>query len=60
MPSAIGENIARLRYASIPLMVLVFSLRRWQPLALGLAVLALAVSWNVSPLASSHFRTAAT
>jgi hypothetical protein len=53
VPSAIGENIARLRYAAIPLAVLVFSLRRWKPLPLGLAVLALALSWNLSPLASS-------
>ena len=54
VPSAIGENIARLRYAAIPLAVLVFSLRRWKPLPLGLAVLALALSWNLSPLASSY------
>jgi len=28
VPTAIGENIARLRFASVPLLVLVFSLRR--------------------------------
>ncbi len=28
IPSAIGENVARLRYAAIPLVILVFSLRR--------------------------------
>jgi len=53
VPSALGENIARLRYAAIPLAVLVLSLRRWRPLSLALATLALAVSWNLSPLASS-------
>ena len=30
---AVGENIARLRYAAIPFCVLVLSLRRWRPLA---------------------------
>ena len=43
VPSAVGENIARLRYAAIPLAVLVLSLRRWQPLVAVLGVLALAV-----------------
>ena len=43
-----------MRFAAIPLAVLVFSLRRWRPLALGIAVVALAVAWNVSPLASSY------
>jgi len=54
LPSAIGENIARLRYAAIPLAVLVFSLRRWRPLPVALAVLGLALSWNLTPLASSY------
>ncbi|HUJ92046.1 MAG TPA: hypothetical protein VLW05_05060 [Gaiellaceae bacterium] len=54
VPSAIGENIARLRYAAIPLAVLVFSLRRWRPLPVALGVLALALSWNLTPLASSY------
>lgn len=53
VPTAIGENIARLRYASVPLMVLVFSLRRWQPRWVCATILALAVAWNVSPLAWS-------
>ena len=47
VPSAVGENIARLRYAAIPLAVLVLSLRRWRPLVLGLTVLGLAISWNL-------------
>lgn len=54
VPSAIGENIERLRYVAIPLAVLVLSLRRWRPLLPGLAVIALAVSWNLSPLAASY------
>jgi hypothetical protein len=53
VPSALGENIARFRYAAIPLAVLVLSLRKWRPLLPGLAVIALAVSWNITPLAFS-------
>ena len=48
---AVGENVARLRYAAIPLAVLTLSLRRWRPLPVALVVLALAVSWNLTPLA---------
>ena len=54
IPSAIGENVERLRYAAIPLAVLVFTLRHWRPLLPGLAVVTLAVSWNLSPLAASY------
>jgi hypothetical protein len=53
IPSAVGENVARLRYAAIPLAVLTLSLRRWRPLPVALAVLALAVSWNITPIAFS-------
>jgi len=53
VPSSVGENIARVRFAAIPLAVLVLSLRAWRPRLVGLAVLALAVSWNVTPLAAS-------
>jgi hypothetical protein len=54
VPSAIGENVARLRYAAIPLVVLVFSLRRWRPLALSIAGVLVVVVWNVTPLAWSY------
>jgi hypothetical protein len=54
VPSAVGENIARLRYAAIPLAVLVLSLRRWKPLLPGLGVIVLALSWNLTPLAASY------
>src|SRR6266536_2852327 len=56
IPSAIGENVARLRYAAIPLVILVFSLRRWQPRLVGVIAIALAVAWNISPLAYSLAR----
>jgi hypothetical protein len=55
--SAVGENIARLRYAAIPLAVLVLSLREWRPRLPALVVLALAVSWNITPLAESYARS---
>ncbi len=54
VPSELGENVARLRYAALPLTVLVFSLRAWRPLPVGIAFVALAVSWNVSPLVTSY------
>jgi hypothetical protein len=53
IPSAVGENVARLRYAAIPLAVLTLSLRRWRPLPVTLTVLALAVAWNLTPIAFS-------
>jgi len=53
VPSAIGENIARLRYAAIPVAVLLLSLRHWRPRFVCIGVFALAVSWNVTPLAAS-------
>jgi hypothetical protein len=56
LPTAVGENIARLRYAAIPLSVLVLSLRNWRPLVPAVIVLGLAISWNVTPLAASFVR----
>jgi len=53
VPSAIGENVARMRYAAIPLAVLIFSLRNWRPRAAGLVVVLLAALFNVSPLVRS-------
>ncbi len=54
IPSAVGENVVRLRYAAIPMIVLVFSLRHWRPRWLGVAIVVLAVAWNVTPLAWSY------
>src|SRR5207248_6826123 len=52
--SPLGENVARLRFAAIPLAVLTLSLRRWRPRLVALVALGLAVSWNVTPLAASY------
>ena len=54
--SAVGENIARMRYAAIPLGVLVLSMRDWRPRLPAIVVLGLAISWNVTPLAASYAR----
>jgi len=59
VPSAIGENIARLRFAAIPVAVLAFSLREWRPRLVVVVGLALAIAWNVTPLAASYAKGAA-
>ena len=59
VPSAVGENIARMRYAAIPVAVLALSLRRWRPRILCLAAFALAMVWNLSPLAANYARASA-
>jgi hypothetical protein len=53
VPSALGSNITRLQFVAIPIAVLVASLRSWRPLPVCLLVIALAVCWNVKPLARS-------
>jgi hypothetical protein len=56
VPSAIGENVARMRFAAIPLAVLALSLRGWRPLLWSAITLVLAVLWNVTPLAASYVK----
>jgi hypothetical protein len=56
IPSAVGENVARLRYAALPIAVLMLSLRRWRPLPVCLVALGLAVSWNVTPIAGQYLK----
>jgi len=57
VPSGLGENIARLRYAAIPIAILTLSLRRWRPLWLALVALGLAVAWNLTPLAGNFVKS---
>ncbi len=54
VPTGIGENIVRFRFVAVPIAVLTFSLRRWQPLLPAVVTLALATSWNITPLAFSY------
>ena len=54
VPSELGGNIARLRFAALPIGVLLFALRQWKPRILGVAALVLGLSWNLSPLVASY------
>jgi hypothetical protein len=56
VPSGLGDNIARLRFLALPLALLVLALRRWRPLKVSIVVAALALSWNVTPLAAGWAR----
>ena len=56
VPSTVGENIARLRFAAIPLAILTLSLCNWRPRFAAVVALLLATSWNVTPLAASFIR----
>jgi hypothetical protein len=59
VPSQLGENIERVRYAALPIAVLALSLRAWRPLRLALPVLVLAAIWNTTPLAANFTHAAA-
>ncbi len=59
VPSAVGENIARLRFAAIPVAVLALSLREWRPRIVAVVSLGLAIAWNVTPLAASYAKASA-
>jgi hypothetical protein len=56
--SPLGENIARIRFAALPIAVLVLSLRSWRPLPVAALVLVLTASWNLSPHAFAFSRAA--
>ncbi len=57
VPSDIGANVVRLRFAAIPIAVLTLSLRRWRPWPVAVIAVALTCSWNLSPLAWSIVRS---
>jgi hypothetical protein len=59
VPSQLGENIERVRYAALPIAVLALSLRAWRPLRLAIPVLILAAIWNTTPLAANFTHAAA-
>jgi len=56
VPSALGENVSRLRFAAIPLVVLALSLRDWRPRSLAVAAMLLVVAWNAAPIARNFVR----
>jgi hypothetical protein len=57
IPSSLGENVDRLRYVAVPVAVLALTLRQWRPLPVAVITLALATSWNLTPLAFSFVKT---
>jgi hypothetical protein len=59
VPSELGGNVQRFRYAALPIALLVASLRRWKPLWLIVPAIALSLSWNVTPLVESYVADAA-
>ena len=58
VPSALGDNVLRVRYVAFPIAVLLVAMRQWRPRILAVSSLALALSWNVTPLAGSIAATA--
>jgi hypothetical protein len=54
--SPLGENIVRVRFASLPIAVLVLSLRGWRPMPVAAVAVLLAAAWNISPHAWSYSR----
>jgi hypothetical protein len=59
VPSDVGSNIERIRYAALPIAVLAMSLRRWRPLVIVVPAVVLAAAWNVTPIVSSYARASA-
>ncbi len=59
IPTGLGHDITRVRQLALPLALLVVALRRWRPLPLALATVALAGAWNLVPLAGAWARSSA-
>jgi hypothetical protein len=53
VPSALGENVGRLRYLALPVALLVCALRFWRPRGLTVLALVFVACWNLAPLAWS-------
>jgi hypothetical protein len=58
VPSALGDNVLRVRYVAFPIAVLLVAMRQWRPRILAVSSLLLALSWNVTPIAGSVAATA--
>jgi hypothetical protein len=59
IPTELGSNVERLRYAAIPLALLAVSVASWRPLAVALPLLGVAGFWNVKPLIANYQNAAA-
>ena len=58
VPTAVGANIERLRYAAIPLAVLAAALVSWRPVTLVLPLIVVAALWNIPPLVANYVHAA--
>ncbi|HZP73194.1 MAG TPA: hypothetical protein VFA97_07430 [Gaiellaceae bacterium] len=56
VPTSVGSNLERLRYLALPLALMVAALRSWRPLWLLVPVVALAATWNITPIWSTYAR----
>lgn len=59
VPSELGGNLARLKYAALPLALLAIGLRGWRPLRVAVPLAAVAAVWNLAPVAGNVARAAA-
>ena len=50
VPSPLGANVTRLRFAAVPIALLLFALRDWRPRKVVVAGVALAGVWNLQPV----------
>ena len=56
VPSSVGSNIERIRYAAVPIALIAVGLRRYRPLWLTVPALVLAAIWNLTPIWASYAR----
>jgi hypothetical protein len=56
VPTSVGSNLERLRYLALPLALMIGALRGWRPLWLLVPTVALAATWNITPIWSSFAR----
>ena len=59
VPTDLGANVERFRYAAIPLALLAVSVAAWRPLAIAVPLLTIAAIWNVQPLIANYRHAAA-
>jgi hypothetical protein len=58
VPTELGSNVTRVRFAALPCALLVVALRRWRPFALSVLTVCLALAWNISPFVRQAFTSA--
>ena len=58
LPSELGANMARVRFAALPLVLLVLALRNFKPRLIAVTVVLLAAAWNLVPLGFGFVRSA--